>query len=88
MSTNLPPGPPKEFKTPDFTPEGIVALVLGVITNLVILFDLNLTDAQTGALSGLVTAIILAAFLIHSAVIRSGRARGSALKDKGSGVAS
>lgn len=74
---------PREFATPDFTPEAIVSIVLGVISNLVILFELDLTDAQRGAISGLVTAVVLAAFLIHSAVIRSGRARGSALREKG-----
>jgi uncharacterized membrane protein (UPF0136 family) len=71
-----------EFKTPDFTPEAIVSLVLGVISNLVVLFELHLTDPQRGAISGLITTVVLAAFLIHSAVIRSGRARGSALRDK------
>ena len=74
--------PSNQFKTPDFTPEAIAALVLGFISDLVVLFELNLSDAQRGAISGLITTIVLAAFLIHSAVIRSGRARGSALRDK------
>jgi uncharacterized membrane protein (UPF0136 family) len=72
----------REFATPDFTPEAIVSLVVGVIADFVVLFKLDLTDAQQGAISGLITTIVLAAFLIHSAVIRSGRARGSALRDK------
>jgi uncharacterized membrane protein (DUF441 family) len=72
-----------EFKTPDFTPEAIVALVLGVITNLIVLFGLDLSEAQTGSITGLVSAVVLAAFLIHSAVVRHGRATGSALRDKG-----
>lgn len=63
------------MKTPDITPAAITALVLGVITNVIILVGLDLTDAQRGAITGLVTAVILAAFLIHDAVIRQGRAK-------------
>jgi hypothetical protein len=75
--------PSDQFKTPDFTPEAIVSLILGVVANLIVLFGLDLTDAQEGAISGLITTGILVAFLIHSAVIRSGRARGSALRRTG-----
>lgn len=62
------------MNTPDFTPEAIAAILLGIITNLVVLFGLDLTDAQTGAITGAVSSIVLAAFLIHSAVVRHGRA--------------
>jgi hypothetical protein len=63
------------MKTPDFTPVGIASIVLAFITNLVVLFNLDLSDAQRGAITGLVSAIVLAAFLIHDAVIRHGRAK-------------
>jgi hypothetical protein len=62
------------MKTPDFTPAGIGAILLALITNLIVLFDLDLSDAQRGAITGVVSAVVLAAFLIHDAVIRHGRA--------------
>jgi ABC-type transport system involved in cytochrome c biogenesis permease subunit len=68
------PAQPK-LKTPDFSPEAILALVLGAIANLIVLFKLDITDAQQAAVSGIVTSVVLAAYLIHSAVIRNGRAR-------------
>lgn len=68
------------MKTPDITPAAITALVLGVITNVIVLVGLDITDAQRAAVTGLVTAVILAAFLIHDAVIRQGRAKIAAAK--------
>lgn len=68
------------MKTPDITPAAITALVLAIVTNAVLLFGLDLTDAQRGATSGLITAVVLAAFLIHDAIIRQGRAKISAAK--------
>lgn len=62
------------MKTPDFTPAGISAILLALITNLIVLFDLDLSDAQRGGITGAVSAVVLAAFLIHDAVIRHGRA--------------
>jgi hypothetical protein len=62
------------MKTPDFTPVGITSILLAVVTNLVVIFGLDISSAQQGAITGLVSAIVLAAFLIHDAVIRHGRA--------------
>jgi hypothetical protein len=72
-----------ELKTPDFTPEAIVALILGIVSNLIVLFELDLSDARKGAISGLITTGVLVAFLFHSAIIRKGRATGSTLRTKG-----
>lgn len=66
------------MSTPDITPGAIVSLLLGLITNVIVLIGLNITDAQKGAITGLVTAVVLAAFLIHDAVIRNGRAKAAA----------
>ena len=75
--------PPQEpLKTPDFTPEAITALILGVVANLIVLFELDLSDARKGAISGLITTGVLVAFLFHSAIIRKGRAQGSTLRYK------
>lgn len=63
------------MNTPDITPGAITALVLGVLTNVIVLVGLNLSDAQKGAVTGLVTAVVLAAFLVHDAIIRSARAK-------------
>jgi uncharacterized membrane protein (DUF441 family) len=63
------------MKTPDVTPEAIISIALGVVTNLIVLFGLDATDAQKAAITGLVTSVVTAAFLIHGAVVRSGRAR-------------
>lgn len=60
--------------TPDFTPEAITAIVLAVVQNFIVLVVLNLSDAQRGAINGLITAVVLGAFLVHSAVVRHGRA--------------
>jgi len=74
------PDPP--LKTPDFTPEAIVALLVGAASDIVALFVLDFSDAQKAAISGLITAVVLAAFLIHSAVVRHGRALGNTSRNR------
>lgn len=84
MSTPEPaPAPvPANFKTPDplVTSEALGALVIGVITNVVILFGLHLSDARQAALVAIVNLGIVAAALYHGARVRSARAMGNAHK--------
>ena len=47
------------MKTPDFTPEGIAALILGALTNGIVLLGLDLSAAQEGAITGLITTGVL-----------------------------
>lgn len=63
------------MQTPDITPAAIVALILLVLTNGIILLGLDLTDARKSAIEGLVNGVVLAAFLIHDAIVRNGRAK-------------
>jgi hypothetical protein len=65
--------------TPDVTPAAIISIALLVITNAIVLFGLDLTDARKSAVEGLVNGVVLAAFLIHDAVIRHGRAQAFAV---------
>lgn len=62
------------MSSPDITPAAIISIVLLIITNAIVLFGLDLTDARKSAIEGLVNGVVLAAFLIHDSIIRHGRA--------------
>jgi hypothetical protein len=61
-----------KLATPDFTPEAILALAIAALVSLVILFE-GSGPWRTAAFAGL-WAVVLAAYLIHSAIVRRGRA--------------
>lgn len=65
------------MQTPDpaLTSEQVVALATTVITSLIVLFKLNVTDAQQGALIALIGTGYTVFTLVHAAVVRNGRAR-------------
>ena len=65
----------EKLKTPDFTPEALVALVTTLLGNIYILFGTGLSTALKGGITGTATTLILIAFLIHSAWIRSARTK-------------
>jgi hypothetical protein len=69
------------LNTPDpiTSSEAIGAIVIGVITNLIVLFQLNLTDVQQAAIAGLVNSLLLVFVLVHGAIVRKGRAAGGGL---------
>ncbi len=69
-----------EFATPDpvFTYETALALVATVVTNIILLLGLDLSEARKAAVLGLVNGAVTVGFLIYAAVIRHGRAVGSA----------
>lgn len=52
-----------------------MSLVLLLVTNGIVLFGLDLTDARKSAIEGLVNGLVLTAFLVHDAIIRHGRAQ-------------
>ncbi len=66
------------MKTPDFTPEALASLAVTVITNAMILWGLDIGAKRESALVTIVNAAFVVAFLIHSAIIRNGRSRGTA----------
>jgi hypothetical protein len=74
--------PAGQFETPDpiVTTETLGAIVIGVITNLIVLFQLNIDDARQGAIVALVNAVIAAYVLYHGSRVRAGRAQGTASK--------
>lgn len=78
---HAPSQPPREsehtINTPDFTPPAIAGIILAVITNAIVLVGLDATDAQKAAITGLVNALVVVAFLVHDAVVRHGRATGA-----------
>jgi hypothetical protein len=75
------PDPSTQLATPDplQTTEVIVGgIATAVITNVIILFKLNITDVQQAALITLVNTVIAAVILVHGAIVRKGRAVGNA----------
>ena len=64
----------KPLATPDLTPGAIVALLTGLVSNLGVIFWPGMTPEIKGAIVGVITTVVLAAFLIHDAIIRKGRA--------------
>lgn len=65
------------LKTPDFTPEAIAAVLILIVTNAIILFGLDFSSERQAAITGLVNGVVLVGFLVHSAIIRHGRATGN-----------
>lgn len=65
-----------DLKTPDpsSTIEVIGGGVLTIVTDVVILFNLHLTDAQRAALGSLVTTVFVLAALAYAAYVRGHRA--------------
>jgi hypothetical protein len=63
--------------TPDFTPPAIAAFVMLFVTNLIVLFGIDITDARKAAVEGLVNGIVILGFLLHDAIVRHGRAQGA-----------
>lgn len=68
MNTDTP------MKTPDFTPQAIAAFVMVVGTNLLVLFNFNITDTKKAALESLVNGVAVVGFLVHDFVVRKARA--------------
>lgn len=64
------------MKTPDpaVSTEAIAALLVALATNLIVLFGLDLTDAQTGALVGVVNGLVVVGYFVHGLYVRRGRA--------------
>jgi hypothetical protein len=73
------------LKTPDLTPGAIISLASAFLTNLSVIFWPGMTPEVKGAIVGCITVIVLAAFLIHDAIIRKGRAQMVAEVAKASG---
>jgi hypothetical protein len=63
------------LKTPDFTPEALASLAITIITNIIILWGVDIGAKREGALVSLVNGVFVIAFLFHSAIIRNGRAK-------------
>jgi hypothetical protein len=53
--------------TPDFTPPAIAAFVMLVITNLIVLLGVDITDTKKAAIAALVNAVVIVGFLVHDA---------------------
>lgn len=64
------------MSTPDpfLTQEQLVALAATILTSLITLFKLNITDAQRGALLALIGTAYVIFALVHAAIVRHGRA--------------
>lgn len=78
----MPEDNPTTFATPDplSTTESVGAIAIAVITNIIVLFQLNVSDMQKSAIVGIVNAVVAAAVLYHGSRVRAGRAIGSANK--------
>lgn len=62
------------LKTPDLTQAQIIGYLSAILSAVVILFKLDLTDAQMGAAIALIGAGVPMAHMIADALIRRGRA--------------
>lgn len=73
--------PVSGLSTPDpvLSSESLVAIVGMLIANAVVLFKLNLTDAQQAAIGGAITGLWLLGTFVHAAYVRGKRATGGAL---------
>lgn len=63
--------------TPDpwLTSEQFGALAATIITNLIVLFGFDMSDARQASLLALVNAAYVVAIMVHAAVVRNGRSR-------------
>ena len=71
----------QSLQTPDpiLTTEGIGAFVVTLVANVYILFGSNLTNEKQTALASVVTTAWVIFTLVHSALVRKGRAAGGGL---------
>lgn len=60
---------------PDFTPQALAAFGLLVVTNLLVLFGLDIGASREAALEVVVNSAAIIGFLVHDAVVRHGRAK-------------
>jgi hypothetical protein len=76
------PDDPNRFKTPDpaLTSEALVAYVASLIAAIVVLFKLNLSDAQQAAAVTLIGIALTVGIPLAGAITRRGRAMGNAQK--------
>jgi hypothetical protein len=63
------------MKTPDFTPQAVAGFIILIFTNVLILCGLDIGAKRESALEAIVNAVAIAAFLIHDAIVRHGRAK-------------
>lgn len=63
------------MNTPDFTLPALSALAVSLATACVVLFKLDLTDAQKGALTVIVGAVCTIGWFAHDAIVRHGRSK-------------
>ena len=63
------------LSTPDFTPPAVISFLTMIVGACVVLFKLDLTDAQQGALITILGALYVVAAFLHDALVRRGRAR-------------
>lgn len=63
------------MSTPSITPQAIGAFLILVVTNVLILFGLDIGANREAALDTLINGVAVLGFLIHDAVIRHGRSR-------------
>lgn len=65
------------LKTPDISTAQIVGFATSILTALVVLFKLDLSDAQTGAIIAIIGALAPVGLFVSDAIIRHGRATGN-----------
>jgi hypothetical protein len=68
------------MNTPDFTYPALVAALVGLASALVVLFKLDLTDAQQGGLTAAIGAVVTLGWFAHDAIVRHGRSNIAAAK--------
>lgn len=76
------PDDPRVFKTPDplITGEALAAYITSILSALIVLFKLDLSDAQRGAALTVILGVLALGTFLYGAIVRRGRAMGNAQK--------
>lgn len=63
------------LETPDITPAQVISALTSLVAAAVVIFKLDMTDAQRGAIIGAISVIVTIVWQIADALIRRGRAQ-------------
>ena len=61
--------------TPDITPQALGAFVVLLITNIIVLWGVDIGPKREAALEVILNGSVALGFLIHDAIVRHGRAQ-------------
>lgn len=63
------------MQTPDITPAQVIAGITAILGAIVVLFKLDMSEAQQAALITIIATLVPIGFVVADAIIRHGRSR-------------